>query len=103
MAIFAPEGSGEVQSIYEFFTDKNSSVIRNTALKLRDSSIKRTVVPASQAAQAIVSQPAYAELYYGNMFLIGGAFVPEDTGLSCMLLPYTGGDLNDGYFQPSDL
>lgn len=99
MVIFAPETSKELQSIYESLTNEKSSVIRETAFKLRDSSIKRTVVPAVQAAQNITSQPAYAELYYGNIFLTGGAFAPEDTGLSCILLPYTGGELDDSKFS----
>lgn len=99
MAIFAEEDSPQLQAIYDALADEKSSVIRDVALKLRDSSIKRTVVPAIKAAQSIISQPAYAELYYGNMFLAGGAFAPEDTDLSCILLPYTGGELDDGQFS----
>lgn len=99
MVIFAPEGSHELRSIHEALTDEKSSVIRNAALKLRDSSMRRTIVPAMQAAHGITGQAAYAEVYYGNIFLTGGAFVPEDTGLSCILLPYTGGDLEDNKFS----
>ena len=99
MVLIAAVGSKLLDEVQAGLTDAGSTVMRDTIKSLRDHAMKRTVVPAMQAAQTMTSQDCYAELYYGNTFLTGGMFVPDDSGMACVLLPYAGGDLEDERFQ----
>jgi hypothetical protein len=99
MVIVAREQSDELKAIQASLSDAQSTVVRDTARKIREQLLGRTVVPAMQAARAITSQDCYAELYYSSVFLTGGLCVPEGNDISAILLPYTGGDLVDSSFS----